>query len=171
MKNILITFLSVFGLNLLIAKNALAMCPICAIAVGAGIELSRILGVDDMITGLWIGGLTVSLITWNLDWFKRKNINFRWKIFITSVIYYMLIVVPLYFMGVIGNPANVILGNWFDKLSLGIILGSVAFWFSAEWYESLKSNNGGKAYFPFQKVAMPVGMLTVLSFLFYFLIK
>ena len=42
------------------AGKALALCPVCAIAVGAGIGVSRWLGVDDTITGVWVGGLIVS---------------------------------------------------------------------------------------------------------------
>lgn len=167
-KKIILSVLGVFGLSLLFAKKALAMCPICTVAVGAGIGFSRWLGIDDTITGLWVGGLTVSMITWTLDWLSRKNYNFRYKNEITILGYYLLIVVPLYFMGLIANPANAIFGDWLDKMLLGTILGSLGFWFAAEWYGDLKKKNGGKAYFPFQKVVMPVGTLLILSIIFYF---
>jgi hypothetical protein len=58
-----------------------------------------------------------------------------------------------------------------DKLLLGIVVGSVAFWFGAEWYFHLKEKNGGRAYFPFQKVVMPVSPLIIMSIAFYFLTK
>ncbi len=38
------------------ANSAQAICPICTIAVGAGVGFSRYLGIDDTIAGLWIGG-------------------------------------------------------------------------------------------------------------------
>lgn len=171
MKKIIIFVLSIFGLNLLIAKQALAVCPICTIAVGAGVGLSRWLGIDDSITGLWIGGLTVSMITWTLSWFDRKNIRLRGRTLATIAGYYLLIVVPLYFMGIIGNPLNIICACGLDKLIVGIIVGSIAFWFGASWYFHLKEKNGGHAYFPFQKVVMPVSPLIVMSLIFYFLTK
>ncbi len=63
------------------------MCPVCTIAVGAGIGLSRWLGVDDLISGLWIGGLIVSLIGMTILWLNKKNLknNFlRLAIIITA---------------------------------------------------------------------------------------
>ena len=171
MKKILIFVLSIFGLNLLMAKQALAVCPICTIAVGAGVGLSRWLGIDDSITGLWIGGLTVSMITWTISWFDKKNIQFKGRIFVTILSYYLLIVIPLYFMGIMGNPLNTICSCGLDKLIIGIIVGSFGFWFGAEWYFHLKEKNGGHAYFPFQKVVMPISPLIIMSFIFYFLTK
>jgi hypothetical protein len=171
MKKILIFVLSIFGLNLLMAKQALAVCPICTIAVGAGVGLSRWLGIDDSITGLWIGGLTVSMITWTISWFDKKNIQFKGRIFVTILSYYLLIVIPLYFMGIMGNPLNTICACGLDKLIIGIVTGSGAFWFGAEWYFHLKEKNGGHAYFPFQKVVMPISPLIIMSLLFYFLTR
>ncbi len=159
-------------LSFLIVKPVLAVCPVCAIAVGAGIGFSRWLGIDDMITGLWVGALTVSLIMWTISWFKKKNISFKGRDIITILAYYLLIVVPLYFLDFIGNPLNILCGcPVFDKLVVGIILGSLAFWFLANYYEDLKARNNNRAYFPFQKVVMPVGFLIILSFVFYFLTK
>ena len=171
MKKIFLLILSIFGASLLFAKQALAVCPICTIAVGAGVGLSRWLGVDDSITGLWIGGLTVSMITWTLSWFDKKNIHFKGRAIVTTVGYYLLIVVPLYFMGIMGNPLNTICSCGLDKLIIGIIVGSFGFWFGAEWYFHLKEKNGGHAYFPFQKVVMPISPLIIMSFIFYFLTK
>lgn len=172
MKKAFIFLLSILGINLLLAKQALAVCPICTIAVGAGVGFSRWIGIDDSITGLWIGGLTVSMITWTISWFDKKNIHFKGRTAITTISYYLLIVVPLYFMGLIGNPLNTVCACGFlDKLLIGIIVGSIAFWFGATWYFQLKEKNGGHAYFPFQKVVMPISPLIIMSLLFYFLTK
>lgn len=167
-KNIsIVSFLTFLGL--IIAPRVFAMCPVCAIAVGAGVGLSRYLGVDDLITGLWVGALTVSMIMWTINWFNKKNIKFKFKNLVIVIVYLLLIIVPLYFMGIIGylNPFFLFL----DKLSVGIILGSFVFWGMAVWYLYLKEKNGGHAYFPFQKVVMPVGSLVVLSFVIYLLLK
>lgn len=169
MKNQLIFITSFFVFSLFSTLKAFAMCPVCAVAVGAGVGLSRFLGVDDLITGLWIGALTVSMIMWTINWFNKKNIKFKFKNLVIIIGYLFLIIVPLYFMGIIGylNPFFLFL----DKLSVGIILGSFVFWGMAVWYLHLKEKNGGHAYFPFQKVAMPVGSLIVLSFIIYLLLK
>lgn len=160
----LILFLVLFSV-----KSVLAVCPACTVAVGAGIGLSRWLGIDDTITGLWVGGLTVSLIMWTINWFDKKKIVFKFRKIVTSAGYYLIIVAPLYWMGIMGHAYNKIWG--IDKLLLGIIIGSIVFLNSSLLYQSLKNKNGDKAYFPFQKVAMPVGFLAVFSAIFYFITK
>lgn len=171
MKKFFLFLLSILGINIFIANKALAVCPICTIAVGAGVGFSRWLGIDDSISGLWIGGLTVSIIVWTISWLDKKNIHFYARNFITAVLYYLLIVAPLYFIGLIGNPANAIYSNWLDKLIIGIVAGSLGFWFGASLYDYLKEKNNNRAYFPYQKVAMPIAPLIILSFLFYWLTK
>lgn len=148
---------------------AQAFCPVCTVAVGAGLGLSRWIGIDDTIAGLWIGGLTVSLIAWTIDWLNRKNIKFYGRKILIIALYYGLIVVPLFWTGVIGHPLNKMWGV--DKLLLGIILGTVFFLAAGMSYQLLKKKNGGKAHFPLQKVVMPVGTIIVLSLIFYFLTK
>ena len=154
---------------LLFASSAQAVCPICTVAVGAGVGFSRYLGIDDTITGLWVGGLTVSMIMWTIDWLDRKRIYFKGRKIITTVLYYLLIVAPLYWIGIMGHPFNTMWGM--DKLFLGIIFGSVTFFLGGVWYFQLKSKNNGHSFFPFQKVVMPISPLIILSFIFYFLTK
>jgi len=170
MRKIRILILSFFALSFLFTQKALAVCPICTIAVGTGVGLSRWLGIDDTITGLWIGGLTVSLITWTISWLDKKSIKFKGKTLVIVLFYYALIVVPLYFMGIMGNPENSC-SCGLDKLLIGIAIGSIAFWFGARWYYYLKTKNHDKAYFPFQKVVMPILPLIILSIIFYFLTR
>ncbi len=171
MKKISIYLLSIFAISFLFAEKVLAVCPICAVAVGAGVGLSRWLGIDDSITGLWVGGLIVSMITWTESWLDKKNIRFKGRIFVNVLGYYLLIVIPLFYSGIIMNPIHALCACGLDKLLLGIIVGSFGFWFGASWYYHLKEKNQGKAYFPFQKVVMPISPLIILSIIFYFLTK
>lgn len=159
-------------LTTLIALPAKAVCPVCIVAVGAGLGLSRYLGIDDTITGLWIGGLTMAMIMWTINWArpKIKKVKFRpfWNIFIV-IAYYAMIAWPLATQNFIGHPLNTIWGV--DKIILGISLGSILFWIMSELYIYLKKENGGRAYFPFQKVVMPFGMLAFFSLIFYLLTR
>ncbi len=150
-----------------LSSEARAVCPVCTIAVSTGVGLSRWLGVDDTITGLWLGGLAVSLVIWSINWMEQRNIRFRWRTPITTVSYYLLIIVPLYATGIIGHPDNTLLGV--DKLALGIGVGSAAFFAGAWWYERVKKKNLGHAAFPFQKVVMPITPLVLLTAVFYFI--
>ncbi|MBU0722022.1 hypothetical protein KKA93_01010 [Patescibacteria group bacterium] len=169
MKKILIYFLFVFAISFLFAKKALAICPICTIAVGTGVGFSRWLGVNDTITGLWLGGFIVSIIAWTESWLEKKNIRFKGRIFANILAYYALIIIPLYYSGIIGNPMNTFCFCGLDKLLFGIIAGSLAFWFGASWYFYLKEKNNDHVYFPFQKVVMSILPLIIMSIIFYFL--
>jgi hypothetical protein len=158
-------------------KVALAVCPVCTVAVASGVGFSRWIGIDDTITGLWIGALTLSMAFWNINWFEKKKINFKFRNTITVLAYYLLVVFPLWGMGIIGNKLGAleVFGTEsafsVDKLTLGIMVGTFAFWTSAEWYAHMKANNNGRAHFPFEKVVIPNVLLIVLSFTFYFLTK
>lgn len=151
------------------ALPAQAVCPVCTVAVGAGVGLSRYLGVDDAITGLWIGGLTVSVIMWTIDWLERKNIRYKFRKISVIFGYYLLIVAPLYYSEIIGHPLNKLWGA--DKLMLGIIFGSIFFFAGAKIHFYCKEKNGNKVYFPFQKVIFSISPLVVLSAVFYFITK
>jgi hypothetical protein len=151
------------------AKTSLAVCPACTLAVGMGVGFSRWLGIDDAITGIWIGALIVSISIWTINWMNKKNYRFKGRKILIFLGYYLIIIVPLYWKGIMGHQLNKILG--IDKLLFGIIIGSMVFSGSAWWYEKMKKKNNDRAYFPYQKVAMPVGLLAVFSLIFYFITK
>ena len=171
---------SAFGLALISIfkyKVASAICPLCTIAVASGVGFSRWLGIDDSVTGLWIGALTLSMAFWNMNWFDKKKIHFKFRNTVTILAYYLLIIFPLWGMGIIGNKLGALktFGTdsiyTIDKLSLGILVGTFAFWTSVEWYAHLKAKNKGRAHFPFEKVVLPNALLVILSFAFFFLTR
>ena len=166
-KAILLTI----GGGLALAFKAQAVCPVCVIAVGAGLGLSEYLGIDDTIAGLWIGGFLVALIIWTINWLNKKNWRFGNKDLrdiLIVILYYGLTLWPLWSRDLIGSPFNRLWGV--DKLLLGITVGSLAFLGGTLWYNQIKTRRG-RAHFPFQKIVMPVGALTILSLVFYFLTK
>lgn len=155
--------------SLVIQTTVFAVCPFCTFAVGAGIGLAQYLGIDDTVTGIWLGGLIVSLIAWTIGWFDGRNIHFYGrKIFIT-IAYYSVIIFPLYIKGIIGHELNKLWG--LDKILLGVVTGSVLFFLCIISYNKLKKSNDNKVYFPFQKIVMPVLALISLSVIFYCLTK
>lgn len=162
-------FIVFFTYFILSPQKALAICPVCTIAVGTGLGFSRWLGIDDVITALWIGGLTVSMIMWTLNWFSKKGLNFQFEKIIITFFYYLIIIIPLYWTGIIAHPENQIWG--IDKLLFGVILGSLAFLSGALSYNYLKKKNNNRAFFPFQKVVMPVSPLIILSIVFWLVTK
>ncbi len=163
-KNII--FIS--AILLLFTKKVLAVCPVCTVAVGAGVGLAQYLGIDDTVSGVWIGALTVSMAMWTINWYIRKYKRTKWIVPASFVFYYAIVVVPLFFMKSIFHPFNNLLG--INKLILGIICGSVIFILSSRLYEYMRIKNG-KAHFPFEKVVIPIFLLSVLSFLFYLITR
>lgn len=151
-------------------KISLAVCPVCSVAVGAGVGLSRWLGVDDTISGLWIGALIVSMIIWTINWFNKRSIIFKFRNFLITLFYYSIIIIPLYYSKIIFFNINPFF-LFFDKLTFGIILGSFIFMAISDLYLYLKKMNKGHAIFPFQKVVMPVGALILSSLILYLFTK
>jgi hypothetical protein len=164
-KNIFFFLLTSFFL--LFASSAQAVCPVCTIAVSACVGLAQYFGIDDTITGVWIGGLIVSMALWTVSYFEKKNFQFKRRKIAILAFYYLIIIVPFYWKGLIGHPFNKI---WtLDKLLVGIIIGSLFFFLSSALNSWLKKRNGDRVYFPFQKVAIPLAVLGLLSAVFYFL--
>ena len=149
--------------------KASAFCPICTIAAGMGVGLSRWLGIDDTITGTWLGGLLLAASFWTIDWLNKKNIHFLFRKILVFVLYYGLVVIPLYWIDVIGHPFNKLFG--IDKLVVGVVIGSIVFWAAHVFYQFLKKKNGGHAHFPFERIVIPVASLIIISGIFYFLTK
>ena len=149
--------------SVLFAPLAHAICPVCTIAVGAGLEGMRLLGVDDVITGLWAGALTVSLIFWTAGYMNKKGVRSAGWYAIMALVYYALLA-GVYLLPDVHFGACALWGV--DKFLLGIIVGSIAFWIGAKWHASIKKNNGGKSKFPFQKVIMPISLVIVATIFF-----
>lgn len=166
-KNLVIVSL-VSSINILWVSITQAICPVCVLGVTSGLGLARWLKIDDTITGLWIGGVTVAVLLWTIDWFKKKNIHFTGIELLTTVIFYVLIFWPLRSLETIGNQYHTIWG--IDKLILTISLGSIIFFVFEKWYRSMRAKRG-KSLFRYQKVVWPLIPLTLLSIFFYFVTK
>lgn len=161
--------LSVLAFALLAsATKALAFCPICTFAVAGGVGLSRWFGIDDTVTGLWIGAFIVSTIMWTNNFLKSRGVKFFGFRAITAILYYALIFVPLYKYEILGHQLNRLWG--IDKLVLGTVIGSVGFFIGVFSYNLIKRKRG-KAHFHFQKIVMAILPIIILSAIFYFVTR
>lgn len=153
--------------NLLLPASALAVCPVCTAAVAGGLGLSRWLGVDDAISGIWIGGLILSSSLWFINWLKKKypKLTFKYLPISLIVITYLLVFGPLALSGIIGHPFNRLWG--IDKLLVGTLAGSAAFWL-AVWLDRKVRETRGKQLFNYQKIIFPLILLALSSLMFYF---
>lgn len=146
-----------------------AVCPLCAVAVGAGVGFSKWLGIDDTITGVWIGAFMMSLVLWTINFLTKHNIKFLFRKLLITALYYAPLVWYLHHKTLIGHPENTLWG--IDKLLLGIIVGSILFVINMCLYQAFKERNNGHAWFPFQKIVMAVIALLVTSGIFYLITR
>ncbi len=172
MKNYLKLVLFSCFCAMCVMSVAYAVCPVCTIAIGAGLEGMRMLGVKDVITGIWAGGLTVSLIGWTANYMRRRNVK-GWFWYLLNAVVYIALLAGVYFF----PRANPIVKWWencmwgIDQFLLGSLVGAITFILMEIWYMRIKRNNGGHALFPFQKVVMPFGGLVVMTVIFWLIIK
>lgn len=167
-KAFLASALSLFPISysLVFAPHVLAHCPLCVAGAAAGVSLTRWVGVDDSITGVWIGALLGSIGLWFSTWLFLKSKTVRaWK--------YKKVIKPLVYITVFGSTLwsfyqfkliirmSQIFG--LDKLTFGMIAGAVLFYA----LDLIKI----KHYFPYQKIVIALGSMTILSFLIYILIN
>jgi hypothetical protein len=159
--------LSISAFLLLISSQvAHAICPVCTVAVGAGLGLAEYFGIDDSISGIWIGALIVSMSLWTINWLDGKNIRFKGRKILIFLGYYIVVILPLWLKGKIGHPLHTLCG--IDKLLFGIILGSILFAAAAILHSYLRKKNGGRSYFQGQKIAFPIVILIIASVVLYY---
>lgn len=150
---------------LMFAPAAHAVCPVCTVAVGGILGIGEWLGMDNVLAGIWIGALTLSLVFWTANYMNKKGVKSAWWYLLNIVVYYAL-TLSAYLLPAVpfGGTGNTLWGM--DKLLLGIIVGTIGFWFANKWYYSIKRKNGGRAWFPYQRVVWPIGMLLILTGIF-----
>ncbi len=162
-------FLGILSSGLVWANAVVAqVCPVCVVAIGAGLGLSRWLGIDDLVSSVWIGAFLVAIISWTLSFMKKKGWSFTDDGIIITLAYIVLTFIPLYYAKIVGNPLNQIWG--IDKIIFGSIVGAAVL-FLAHWLHSyLKKINNGKSFFPYQRVVVPVAILIITSLILWMII-
>jgi len=154
---------------LLLLPAAHAVCPVCTIAVGAGVGVLRTWGVDDFITSLWFGALVVSSIAWTLNVMHKRGWLTSARAAWIALLFLVMFVGPLPFIDIIGVPGNTVLG--IDKFLAGTILGMMVFLLAVRADKYLRSINEEKVLVPYQKVIIPVAFLTIASAIILLLLK
>ena len=51
--------------------NVYAQCPVCIVTVGGGLLIAKKLGIDDLLTALWISGLNTAISFWFVSGLHR----------------------------------------------------------------------------------------------------
>ena len=164
MKKIFIPLLGILTF-LALPSPVHAVCPVCTVAVAAGLGISRWIGIDDSVTGIWIGGIILSSGLWLADWIGKRGWKIPYKEIISVILFFLFVIPPLYWAKMIGLPGNTFLG--IDKVIFGTTIGSVLFLGGVGLDKWLRRTNNDKVYVYYQKVIVPMFLLTLGSFIFY----
>ncbi len=68
------------------------MCPVCTVTVIAGLGISRLLGIDDAVTSLWIGGFILSFSFITISWIDKKWPGLkvqRYRLSVIALLYFL----------------------------------------------------------------------------------
>ena len=134
-------------------------------AVAGGLGISRWIGIDDSVMGIWIGGLILSSGFWMADWASKKSWRIPYPKILSILLMVLFVVPPLYMAKMIGLPGNTL---WsIDKILLGTIVGSGLFYAGMRLDLWLRTTNENKVYIYYQKVIAPVFFLTIGSVIFF----
>ena len=155
------------GMAVMLPAGAFAnpACPICTIAIGAGVGVAESLGVPTAIVGLWAGALLTLLGYWMIKFFDNRG----WKFWGRNALLIGLSVAMIGFayVGDIDYTPEWIWGFiYLDPILFGALVGMIVFILTEKLYEWMKRKNGGHAHFPFERVVLPVVALALCSWLF-----
>jgi len=156
---------SALGL-LFLAKPAYAHCPLCVAGAGAGLSLSRVLGIDDSITGVWMAAFLGASSFWISNSIKKTYIPYQKLIIYLAV--FATTILSFYRFGLI-NAHNGLIYN-LPKLTFGMAVGGVLFYLVDIANAQIKEKKG-KVMFPYQSIVFMLGSMIVLSIGIYILIN
>ena len=116
-------------------------CPICTIAIGAGVGVAQKLGVPVAIVGLWAGALLTLLGYWLVKFFDKRG----WKFWGRNALLIGLSVAMIAF-AYVGDI------DYSPQWYMGFIyIDPILFILVEKLYEWMKAKNGGHAHFPFEE--------------------
>ena len=151
--------LGLWGLLIAFAGAAMAnpACAVCAVAIVGGVEALSKAGVPHYVSGPWIGAAVLLIFYISAKLFEKF-----WRFWGYGAASAMLALSSLLYV----YPS---LGEAFgaNRFTFSLMAGAAAFGFSQDFYQHLKERNGGRAHFPFEKVAMALAWLGLCSLVFY----
>jgi len=136
------------------------MCPVCTVTVIAGLGISRLLGIDDLVTSIWIGGFILSFSFIFYNWLIKKwpKLKATYGLYITIILMYAMALLPL-----AKTPT-------ISRILYGTAVGSGVFLLGV-YADKIQRKKFKKIFFPFQKVIFPVLALLITSIIFFFITK
>ena len=137
-------------------------CPVCTIAIGAALPITRRQGVPDAVVGVWGGAFLAIMGYWIIKFMDGRGWRFRGRN--ALVLTLSVATIGFSYLGQVKYSPCTYMGFLnVDPLLFGTMLGAVLFIVTEKAYDWMKEKNGGHAHFPFEKVVLPVVVLGLAS--------
>lgn len=165
LKTLSAALLLIISYSLLVASPVEAHCPLCVAGAAVGITLTRWIGVDDSITGVWVAALMGAMSFWFYSWLIGKKIKQikKYKTILKPLIYILVFASTLWSFYKFQLIIRMTQIFGFDKLTFGMITGGILFYL----IDMIKL----KHYFNYQKIVISLGSMIILSLIIYILIN
>src|SRR3990170_7280881 len=132
----------IFTFSFLILSKVKAHCPLCVAGAGAGLSLSRLLGIDDSITGVWLGAFLGAIAFWtDTALAKKRKIPYS-----KPLIYIAIFATTLWSFYKFNLVVRMVKIFGLDKLTFGMVAGGVLFYL-ADVIDTLLIKRNGKVFF------------------------
>jgi len=152
-----------------ILPGVMAMCPLCTAGTIIGVGVTRALGWDDSIVGIFVGAMIVSTALWVNNVMKKRNMgggNAFLRVGSITVATFVLTVLSFYYAGIFG-PANTYRIFGMEKIIFGTISGAVVSFAAFFASNKIKMRNEGKTLFHYQSMAITFGALILNALIFW----
>lgn len=144
-----------------------AQCPVCIVTVGGGLFIAKKLGLDSLLTALWISGLNVAISFWFVSFIKKPKFlrnPFLWTLILfVSTYVYLVTTKQMY------HKNDTFLH--IDKVLFGMVVGTLVWLLGIGVDKLIRKYHNGKVLFFYQKVIVPLFLLLAASGIFAVLIK
>ena len=166
-KTFLLFLISLLNL-IAIIPIAMAHCPLCTAATIIGVGVTRSLGWDDSIVGVFVGAMIVSSAFWVNNIFKKKNIGGNKFLRVGSITLatFVLTILGFYLSGIFG-PANAYRIFGMEKIIFGTFSGVIVSFAAFFVSNKIKRSNEGKVLFNYQTMILTFGALILNVLLFW----
>lgn len=156
-------------------KIASAMCPLCVAGAAIGLSVARYYGLDDTVTGIWLGALAVSTALWVNSMIRSRMRKAKMKpVPFQDVIMFVIVVaatiIPFYSAGFFNGMkgmSDTIYG--INRLVGGAVIGGVITLAGPPLSNFIKRKRN--SVFPYQTIILTLGLLAILSLLLWYVTK
>ena len=169
MEPLLLTRFNIKDMAVLILSKVKAHCPLCVAGAGVGLTFSRLLGINDSITGVWIGAFIGALAFWfqrilgakNKLFFKPSTGVFLYTLFLLATIW------SFYKFDLVARHGEIF---GFHKLTFGMVVGSIVYCL-VDLLNTYIKRKSGKSFFPYQSIVFSLSSIVLTSVGIYILIN